>query len=392
MKQILFAVAGLVLLSLIPATSMAGVVGSSHDLHAGDTTAAVCATCHIPHNALGEKLWADTVGDTTAWGLVGALCYTCHDGSVSDSGLTTVFDTTLQQHKTVGSGCSDATGGCHDVHNQNPNGTGQFLLVTQVSNSYCIDCHDDNPLRSNSLGDHRTSAGGNHKTTATFKCEQCHTPHGATAQGNNPGSLTHPILLADNHPSAGSYGAFCVDCHQDGTAPSAAVGGTGGQVSSDTAQYVETVFNGDQIKHTTQGGNDNITGCNYCHDVHGAGSADSTTLLKSANDNSAYCKSCHETGGNVPGVGGRSHTVQAAASNATMNTGGSYEKPWADEINDDDAGGVDYAGGTADYIVCESCHSVHRKGFSGTDEGNLLRAPNGVNNTVCRECHTDQGG
>lgn len=391
MKRILLAAAGLVLL-LLPATSMAGVVGSDHDLQVSDTaggTATVCYSCHVPHNAYGDKLWATGVSasDSTDFGDIGALCYSCHDGSLTTIGQATVFNTSLEQHKPLGIGCSDATAGCHDVHNQNANLTGKFLVIDQVDGSYCVDCHDDAPYYTSPAppgGDHRTTVGGNHQSNNDgFKCQQCHTPHGATKQGTNPGTLTNPILLADNQTGT-YYGDFCVSCHA-GTAPSEAVSGSGGQAASDTNTYTQTTVDGSETSHPTQGGVATITGCNFCHDVHGAGSADSTTLLKSANANSAYCKSCHESGGDVPGVGGNSHPIQVEASDNTMN-GGTYTLPWAQSINDDGLNGADYAG-TTDHIVCETCHSVHRKGFTGTDNENFLRAPNGTGNTICKQCH-----
>ena len=50
-RQVVFVIG---LLVAIPAVALGGVTGSDHDLTAG---VQVCFTCHIPHNAFGDKLW-----------------------------------------------------------------------------------------------------------------------------------------------------------------------------------------------------------------------------------------------------------------------------------------------------------------------------------------------
>ena len=109
MKRLLMVVVGIALLSL-PLTSMAGVAGGDHDLTGGGEK--LCETCHTPHNALGDKLWARSPSGTFTG--VMDLCYTCHDGGVTTVGVTTVFDALKEQHATVGADCSGA-GACHAI-------------------------------------------------------------------------------------------------------------------------------------------------------------------------------------------------------------------------------------------------------------------------------------
>jgi predicted CXXCH cytochrome family protein len=89
MKKLALLLVGIAI--ILPATVFAGVEGSDHDLSAG--AASLCTTCHLPHNALGDNLWASTPDGTFSG--VQDLCYTCHDGSVTSVGLTTAFDETL---------------------------------------------------------------------------------------------------------------------------------------------------------------------------------------------------------------------------------------------------------------------------------------------------------
>ncbi len=358
----------------IPVVAMAGVTGGKHDLTgwAGSGGAKpLCEACHTPHNALGDNLWGSTVG--TTYSAVGNLCYTCHDGSVTTAGTATAFNTALEQHKvTVGNDCSGDASSCHDVHNE---GTGSFLLVAidAVSGTYCVTCHDD--TNEGGLGDH--TAGMEHYTSGTtFNCNDCHSAHGAANQTAPIAGLTHPILLEDNMSSG--YGQFCIDCHNDAN---------GYTIVADNFDYNETTNGGAETKHPTYttGGSFPIGGCNECHDVHAPASADNGHILIANNDDSAFCVSCH-SGGTAPAFGGAaSHPAGVAVASNTMNTSAGPALPWADQINEDGNAGADYSG-TADFIVCETCHSVHRVGLATSSF--FLREDNGAQNELCVRCHT----
>lgn len=360
-------------IAALPVVAFAGVSGGKHDLTTwagGGGAKPLCEACHTPHNAFGDNLWGSAVG--TGYSVVGNLCYTCHDGSVTSVGSATAFNTALEQHKTaVGNDCSGDANSCHDVHNE---GTGKFITVAidAPSGTYCVSCHDDTDA--GSLGDHTT--GMQHYTSGTtFNCNSCHMAHGATAQTAPIGSLTNPILREDNMVSG--YGQFCVTCHDDAG---------GYTIVVDNFNYLETTNTGAETKHPTNttGGSFPIGGCNTCHDVHG-GATDNGHLLVENNDDSAYCVSCH-SGGSAPAFGGAaSHPAGVAVTTATMNQTAGPALPWADEINEDGNPGVDYAG-SADFIVCETCHSVHRAGL-GTSSY-FLRDDNGAQNELCVRCHT----
>lgn len=386
MKRLLLTIAtGMVLLS-VPANVLAGVAGSDHDLTG--TGAKLCFSCHIPHNALGDKLWASTPSGTFTG--VQDLCYTCHDGSVTSVGATTAFDALKQQHLTVGPDCS-GDGACHDVHNQNPNTTGRFLVVADgdADGTYCDECHGATPFTgAEALGDH--TAGITHVTTGTapapagFTCNQCHTPHGAVAQTTNPPGLTNPILLADNQPGA-FYGAFCISCH-NGSAPAAAMAGTGGVAASDVHNYAMATNDGTETMHPTTSttGGTPVGGCNKCHDVHDPAGTDTGYLLMADNANSAYCLSCHSAAG-APQVGANTHFT-GVPTDVNLNSGLTPPLPWANQLDDDNNAGADFASATANYMACETCHSVHRNGAT-TPGGYFLRHEN-TNNEICQSCHS----
>ncbi len=380
MKKLAIVLTGICVLAL-PVATFGGVAGSDHDLTGSGEK--VCEACHIPHNALGDKLWARTPSGTFSG--VQDLCYTCHDGGVTSVGVTTAFDAAKEQHAIVGADCS-GDGACHDVHNQNPNGSGRFVVETETNNSFCETCHDATQFAgAEGLGDH--TAGLTHFTNGgTFTCNQCHTVHGATAQTTNPPGLTNPILLADNQPGS-YYGAFCISCH-NGTAPTEAVAGSGGQAATDVWDYAQSVADGTEWKHPTTSttGGTPVGGCNKCHDVHDpAASPAPKYLLLADNTESAYCLSCHSAAG-APGIGANTHFT-GVPTDVNMNSGLNPALPWANQIDEDGTVGADWASATANMMVCETCHSVHKQGDQTVDGGYLLRDGN-TNNQICQACHT----
>jgi hypothetical protein len=374
-------VVGLTLL-LTPVSVWAGVANSDHDLTGSGEK--LCFACHIPHNALGDKLWASTPSGTFSG--VQDLCYTCHDGGVTTVGVTTAFDVTKEQHKAVGGDCSGPNGACHDVHNQNPNATGKFTVagVVESNGSYCETCHDATQWPgAEGLGDH--TAGISHFTNGTtFTCNQCHTVHGATQQTTNPAGITNPVLLADNQTAA-YYGDFCISCH-NGTAPAEAIPGTGGQASADAFDYSESVNDGTESMHPTitTTGPTPVGGCNKCHEVHDPAGTSFGYLLMADNANSAYCTSCHSAAG-APAVGANTH-YQGVPTDVNMNSGATPALPWANQIDEDGTVGADWGTATANNMVCETCHSVHRQGYA-TPASYLLRDDNS-DNEICQACHT----
>ena len=382
-KRNLFAVLPIALLFgvlLVAGVCRGGVQGSDHDLTGSSQD--LCMTCHVPHNAQGSQLWAAVPSGTFAG--VADLCYTCHDGSVTTIGTTTIFDTAADQHISVGSDCS-GDGACHNVHQQNPNNTGRFVVLPETNHNYCESCHGATPFPgAEGLGDH--TAGATHFSNAAFTCDACHSVHGAVVQTEVVAGLTNPILLGDNH-NGSFYGTFCISCH-NGNAPDAAVAGTGGFAANDVFDYEEAVVDGTETKHptTSVGTTYPVEGCDKCHDVHDPGATAYGYLLLADNTNSAYCVSCHD-GSQAPAVGANTHFT-GVPNDVGMNSGLTPALPWADQINEDAFPGFDWLAATPNLMVCETCHSVHRAGWTSTDGEYLLRHPNGDQNHICTDCHT----
>ena len=223
---------GLVLLSMSK-FGFAGVAGDMHDMtvSGGGTDANLCSYCHIPHNAIGDKIWSDWHKSAMPSGYspMGNMCYTCHDGTLA--ALATVFNSSLQQHKvTTGQDCDM----CHSVHD---NTNQKFTSVAKKEDSYCAACHDG-IVDAGGFGD--MTGAGNHQSywnstpahdyfgkptgadcnichKDSYKsddgsCNLCHTPHGAV--NYSKGSITNPILNRDNILD-GMESYYCAVCHPE---------------------------------------------------------------------------------------------------------------------------------------------------------------------------------
>jgi predicted CXXCH cytochrome family protein len=378
MRRFFFTVVGLAVLAL-PAASFAGVSNGPHNMSlytgGGAPTEELCFGCHIPHGAKGDNLWSmdmDTTGADAGMSAIQRLCFTCHDGSIAT--LYDVFDLADNLIDHVSPGGADCSGdnACHDVHNQ-PALDGKFLTEGVGPNlSLCENCHDDIPHPSWSGGD-RTAAGNHLIGTAAngLVCEDCHGAHTGVAQGD--GTNNSYILKVNNEPTGGQWGQACIACHNN---QSPFVG-----IVTDVFNYSGTEYDGSlSDKHPTYGGGNSMSGCDECHTVHGA--TNNGYLLNAASHNAGadFCVSCHTASGlNAPGVGTGTHST----GDITSWGGNPGTLPWAATIDDNGTIDPDWPTATADRMVCETCHSVHKNG----EAGYFTRIAQTEQNELCVNCH-----
>ena len=222
-------VALLVVLSVL-GTALAGVsyagisdiYGTAHDLgSAGNPT---CQQCHTPHDAQGDYLWARP----PKTGMLGqlALCFSCHDGTVTNVGQF-VGDPSYINHAVNPGVDGQDCDRCHDPHENN----WKFVTDTSIPAQYrnanlCGACHNtgaSHPLTTTSLPVDRVwdpyttpadfsgtrlfdSAGSAEMPAGTgyIKCATCHTPHGAVA---DTGMNTMALYDGDGRE------VLCGNCH-----------------------------------------------------------------------------------------------------------------------------------------------------------------------------------
>ncbi len=356
MKKVLVLLMAIGVVVACCGSAEAGIANTKHDMYTSGkgTDPNVCGYCHMPHNAAGDKIWSTWANEAQLTSgpssTVGNMCYTCHDGTITNKGQNSVFNDALQQHKTdAGSDCNI----CHTVHD---NTNGKFLGVVKTNGTYCETCHGANQhVNATYLGDHTAGSEHPNRSAGGEDCTGCHKMHGAAAYVDPNSSITHPILYMDNTDSA-----MCVDCHGNAKVQ-ATTGGNKHPVNLATAG--------------TWGKMD----CEKCHDVHQPNNSGRTAILAEDNTDSAYCMTCHQPVAttNGPKIGDHTHPAGVAFTSVGTTPSGS-------DIDDDNANGVDYAGNSAN-LVCESCHSVHRKGVASP----LLRVTD-AGGALCANCHANK--
>lgn len=118
-----------------------------------------CSSCHVPHGAGGERLWPfapelQTKQGATKLSEITALCYSCHDGTITNKGKH-FFQKDGSTHP-IGVKPSDnvnipedfpldskdrmTCATCHDPHNSNVK---QYLRVSNKNGQLCLACHNN---------------------------------------------------------------------------------------------------------------------------------------------------------------------------------------------------------------------------------------------------------
>jgi predicted CXXCH cytochrome family protein len=224
-KVRLVVVALVVVAGLAGATVVLGkdkdVSGTKHDVAAPGV--APCTECHIPRNPEGEVLWARDPNSSGPMAGMKAICFSCHDGTVTSVG-TYVFDpgkpTHLSNPGIKGQDCDR----CHDPHEA---GYGKFVKQPRAANM-CQSCHQrmadsDHPIDIDALAAgeapkdaHFDPATGDFNGSRLFnaegtgpgtqvKCLSCHSPHGAS-----PGTSLNTVAFSSGH---NSFLPLCANCH-----------------------------------------------------------------------------------------------------------------------------------------------------------------------------------
>jgi predicted CXXCH cytochrome family protein len=342
----------------LPLASFGGIAGSLHDLSAlsTDEDADVCANCHIPHRAQGERLWKlSPTGPQTGWGsrTVAQLCYMCHNAT--------------------GGGC-----GGHDV---------TTTAYSDLSHGYRIDRFPAAPDGSLEVIEKGTFLP---YTTTLMDCSTCHNPH----------DNTYPPFLRET-----TIDRLCHVCHHRGW-----VGGVGlANIAADGRSYhpvdvgyldldgnretrlepfpealqVETRSGAWMLGPHRQGWrrNEGTIGCQTCHPVHGwneagnVGSPPLDGLLRYpavGQASSPLCQSCHQGGEGSETVGnGADHPINIhSAKNDPYFASGQMAYP------------AGWPAGAAKEPLCTSCHDVH----GGLGRSSLLRT-GGDPTWWCLSCH-----
>lgn len=364
----------------IPAISMAAVGNTQHDIdnytgaggYSGSppvTTGGTCAYCHIPHKALGARLWpsAPVVG-TGPWLDASAankttprLCNSCHNSTSTYTLAQTVRPFEATSHAATAAnmtGWGDSAipaatrldnnsnlecASCHDVHN---NTYRPFLAHTASVDLYenCAYCHNNRPNNTPVRGaaNNINSLGSQHPTNSP-----------ATTAGR----LAF-LATIDN--------AFRVAVAASPGVANSGAWGLGGHYRGGT----------------------NIS-CQTCHAVHGteaAAASNNLTAIENGENllpTSALCQGCHAAN---PGAAGTStHPVNTLQTSWDTTVNKPAQWPWG-------------LSGGVNTIVCSSCHDMHfaspltalyRRNGATTNQNATALSTYG---TFCAACHTAGSG
>jgi predicted CXXCH cytochrome family protein len=202
------------------------VIGSQPDGGPAAYPAGVsaCETCHLPHDASGEPLWAEgPYPEGAPFSGTGPLCYSCHDGTVTPNGAY-AFDPGLAQHPIEPGKAGEDCDMCHDPHVPDYS---SFLLFPDGSN-LCRVCHASSYDRFHALNVNALEAGyvpedgrfspndGDFSGTRLWdasgshpgdylKCLSCHTAHGAVSDA--------ALLTMRFREATSTVSPLCQNCH-----------------------------------------------------------------------------------------------------------------------------------------------------------------------------------
>lgn len=197
------------------------VSGTKHDVAAPD--ALPCTSCHLPRDEEGELLWAH---DRDAGGPLSgmrALCFSCHDGTVTWEGMY-AFTTARSMHVTEPGVRGQDCDLCHDPHAADNE---RFLKVAGGAN-FCRSCHEfagaqNHPVNVDSRaggiepldstwdpdnGDFSGTRLWNAEGTGPgdfVKCLSCHATH-----GGEPGTDFNTMPFESSHEA---FLPLCLNCH-----------------------------------------------------------------------------------------------------------------------------------------------------------------------------------
>lgn len=219
------------------------IYGSAHDL--GSPGNPTCQQCHVPHDAQGDYLWARP--PRTDLPASEALCFSCHDGTITSTGSYIVAPGTTNHPMGPDTHLANYGDGycaaCHDAHDGDFKFTKDLMRDGKPPNpdnaQVCLACHglpyfdptaDKNhpwetagmippslPLDMTFDPNTGDNEGTRLYDAATLKqvvaqgeagnvgCLSCHSPHGAA----DPVMITSMSLY-----DAQGHEALCGNCHQ----------------------------------------------------------------------------------------------------------------------------------------------------------------------------------
>ena len=369
------------------------------------STSGPCGACHIPHNAVGKRLWARKLKSGNP---ASQMCLTCHgedthyktkrigehshpinvkpDVKAKIPDELPLFSFNGEKISEGGVQCFT----CHDVHQWDPispenkggknvegNASNSFLRISDVASVLCLKCHTDKQQLITS--DHNLEVTApEEKNIQGFDvkvsgpCGACHIPHNAA--GNH--------IWAKNLSGEKDFvSQLCTGCHsENASAQSKLIGSSYHPVDVTLEKFNITTA----LPLYDSEGNKTADGrivCTTCHEPHiwdpnnavvnytfknTEGDASNSFLRKANSPFSALCESCHTDNAFIDGT---DHDLNVTSPDAKNILGQTVKESGQ----------------------CGVCHLVH----NSSNKIKLWARPYGpiseresIMNSLCTSCHS----
>ncbi|MBI5207804.1 MAG: hypothetical protein HY934_08430 [Candidatus Firestonebacteria bacterium] len=386
----------------------ASILKSGHDLLSKQIQPmdyeGACSYCHVPHSAIGKRLWRDTV-DTTyekkrALGEVGVLCYTCHwperkaNAPSVESTIFMAYDS-AQTHPLVDNDSAPDTRQRYSGWAYTNDTTDDDPATYETTYLQCTSCHDVHEQNNGIQPINPYTKKGNFLRAPMYKKTKPFNP--------KPNQINEFDSIFQSTATTDVPALFCSFCHLERAYESTGKGTHPINVYNSTCVYIDFSY---RVSETTAvipwydtfevGGHLSYfeTGtviCNTCHKAHGA--APGGTLLVKDNrlqrgerySSNALCEACHEKAPSLhdttryPYNKYKSHPVDSSETWDFKSARGNRDlyinipKGWPT---------IDPVNGRG--IACLSCHKVHRAQL----ETRMLRGGKEKGDKrICDDCH-----
>lgn len=392
MRRVLCTAAVVLGLAALSAGQAAAAVSGT--AHAGLNTSGDCAACHIPHAAVGDRLWPGSLTTAATWGTIGPFCYYCHSASgggaitaaAHDSG---VFATTAHgvgattnpdgnAANTASLPYSDTNGiECTSCHNPHDDTNRPFLRVSQ--DALCQLCHPNRGASNAAFSGYGTSNPGYH-------------PVGTNVTGDNDGTGNSPIVITPlGMRTWGSVADYRSGPSGVGGAATLASGLACG--SCHAVHGVESADGGQMLANTP---NEDLLALDNGGDMGGHHNGGQGTA-----DANGLCEACHDTGATTydagaaanyagtlnPNPGGTAYTHPVDDLGSANEAVSAFPSSWPYSTTTPGAGTI---GGA----LCESCHMPHPRQSTVAQTSSPATVTSGTHilrnsdQGICDDCHT----
>ncbi len=273
------------------------IFGSDHDI--GSAGSPTCAQCHTPHQTEALYLWSmQPNSGYSGESSVLPLCYSCHDGSVAQSG-SYIPDASHNHPQGVMMYDPNDDGDMSDAYPITEHASYE-TSCKKCMEPDCIKCHDAHSGAWAFLDRDRfepiDTDGDDIGDTATLNASLCLSCHEGWRHGIESYDTDHNPMPHTTHPEMISEpeGAEITDLPSDRSWVGDAADFSGNRLWTDDTVYTNLQGAGDTERYVVSSGPGDVR-CMTCHTAHGAQNEELTSMAVSEESaHSPICENCHQ--------------------------------------------------------------------------------------------------